>query len=810
MGRSPASSCLRIIACAGGDDAAAEPTANVIENKSSGDKRGWSFRKKSGKQRGLISSIVTETTPPSRTRETLESALLKSPSPDNNVVSEKQTFSVQSGDEKKSQLPVTYVAEPVDEKKTQSAEDKTTELSVPCLEEQADHRTELPVVVESKGTETEEDDLVGTDLQAKLDGPNAADASVIEKGIASGAEVAGKAEAEASETDDVIIIGKESDEEVDDSVIIFIQAAIRGFLARRELLRRKKVVKLQAAVRGHLVRNQAMGSLRCVQAIVKMQTLVRARHSTKDGSRVSAISDKAETNAAAQKLLENKFAKHLMESTPKTKPITIKCDPTKPSSAWNWLERWMSVSKPEKSSKADLATEEQHLEETQNVKVSSQADSALETETETGFSSVEASKVVTQHVELSETEKMSQYDSIEASAEVDHDLIQTHPIAAKDTDSLLEEAEYVDEQPKHSLKRKASNPSFIAAQSKFEELTSSAGSNKAITVSSKDGGLGEEGKTEIDSSEANTTNSRKEQSLEDVSPAELSGSECGTELSVTSSLDSVDKKSDVEGADPKVEAKLLENGTLKIDQAELIEIDVKDVTPLGAVENPKEKVEDVKDEVEISATQHESVINTPDSKKRRAGDESGPQALTPMSITESQATPASQASSSVKARKGKSEKSGSSQKRKVSKKITSSPKQEAGTGEANNTTEQEEGKEQKSGRRTSFGYDQEARESSGGKNSLPRFMQPTQSAKAKVQEHNSPRSSPDLQERDVSIKKRHSLPVGANGKQGSSPRIQRSASQAQPGTKGNRISPLPIIENGRDEAGWSEIGKENS
>lgn len=60
--------------------------------------------------------------------------------------------------------------------------------------------------------------------------------------------------------------------------------------ARKELLRRKKVVKLQAAVRGHLVRNQAMGSLRCVQAIVKMQTLVRARHSTKDGSHASAIS----------------------------------------------------------------------------------------------------------------------------------------------------------------------------------------------------------------------------------------------------------------------------------------------------------------------------------------------------------------------------------------------------------------------------------------------------------------------------------------------------------------------------------------
>ncbi|KAJ4916221.1 Protein IQ-DOMAIN 32 [Raphanus sativus] len=743
MGRSPASSCLRIIACAGGDDDATEPTAN---KSSGGDKRGWSFRKRSGKQRGLITSVVSDTTPPSRTRETLESALLNSPSPDSSVSSEKRSFSVDVDDDKKkkekSQLPVvTYVAEPVDEKKT-----------------------ELPLLVESKGTETEEDDLIGTELEAKLEVANAAAAdatTLIEN------DTTPQVEPEASE----------KAEEVDDSVIIIIQAAIRGFLARRELLRRKKVVKLQAAVRGHLVRNQAMGSLRCVQAIVKMQTLVRARHSTRDGSRVSAISDKAETNAATQKLLENKFAKHLMESTPKTKPISIKCDPTKPSSAWSWLERWMSVSNPDKTSKPDMATEERQLEGTNNVKESSQVDVALETEAEaeTGLSSYEASKVAAPPVELSETKKTSQYDSPqEASAEVDHDLIQSHPLAAKDPEALLEEDEYVDEQPKPTLKRKASNPSFIAAQSKFEELTASTGSSKAMALSSsKDGVLGEEGKTDVYSSEANTTDTKKDQSLEDVT---LSGSECGTELSVTSSLDSLDKKSDTEGADSKAESKLLENGgTPKTDQAELIEIDVKAETPL---DDRKE------DEVEVSVTQHESVVSTPDSKKRPAEDGSGLQALTPMSITESQATPASQASSSVKARKEKSGKSGSSQKRKVSKKITSTPKQETGNGEGGkNTREQEEGKEQRSGRRNSFGNDQEARESSGGKNSLPRFMQPTQSAKLKVQEHNSPRSSPDLQERDVSIKKRHSLPVGANGKQGSSPRIQRSASQAQPGTK---------------------------
>lgn len=47
--------------------------------------------------------------------------------------------------------------------------------------------------------------------------------------------------------------------------------------AQRELLKLKNVVKVQAAVRGFLVRRHAVGTLRCAQAIVKMQAIVRAR-----------------------------------------------------------------------------------------------------------------------------------------------------------------------------------------------------------------------------------------------------------------------------------------------------------------------------------------------------------------------------------------------------------------------------------------------------------------------------------------------------------------------------------------------------
>ena len=55
--------------------------------------------------------------------------------------------------------------------------------------------------------------------------------------------------------------------------------------AQKELGKLKNLVKLQAAVRGHLVRRHAVGTLRCVQAIVKMQVLVRSCQS-QEGSYV--------------------------------------------------------------------------------------------------------------------------------------------------------------------------------------------------------------------------------------------------------------------------------------------------------------------------------------------------------------------------------------------------------------------------------------------------------------------------------------------------------------------------------------------
>ncbi|KAE9458606.1 hypothetical protein C3L33_09472, partial [Rhododendron williamsianum] len=286
----------------------------------------------------------------------------------------------------------------------------------------------------------------------------------------------------------------------DESVIVVIQASIRGFLAQKEMVKLKNVVKLQAAVRGHLVRRHAVGTLRCVQAIIKLQALVRARrarllsegsctegvldgghgkdkHSSQLLEKGNSVTKPMETYISIEKLLSNKFAHQLLESTPRTKRIHIKCDPSRSDSAWKWLERWMSVSsmEVEQPQKPEAAVEQQDQDK------------------ETGF-------------------------------------------AAEDCSLKRFAPEQVETEGKKFAfgTRKATNPAFIAVQSKFEELSSSATSVRSTNSNNKDVAV----ESYSDSISSTREVGPEENSVLHNLAVKVGRSESGTELSISSTLDS--------------------------------------------------------------------------------------------------------------------------------------------------------------------------------------------------------------------------------------------------------------------------------
>lgn len=432
-------------------------------------------------------------------------------------------------------------------------------------------------------------------------------------------------------------------------------------------------------------------------------------------------------------------------------------------------------------------------------------------------------------MELSEPENNGTSDVNKISIETDShqsQIVQSDAPSQQELKSLSNKPEMESELPKRSMKRfasedletegkkfvfgsrKASNPAFVVAHSKFEELSSSANSGKSISSQHQD--VSVDSNANNISSGADSLTRTKNLSIGEnsVSRIQYGGSECGTELSISSTLDSPDryeagntehehsaKVSENEICDPKS----LNNPDVKASDASTIPT----CDASHSIVGQPEKVDDVRNEsvnslvVIDAAAQQKPDNSAPDFHKEpdlqtghqmyrsyRSSPEASPRSH--ITVPESQGTPSSQVS--VKAKNNRSDKSGSYRKRKplsASKGSPSNPSQNSG---ARSSTEQLP-KDQKNGkRRSSFGssrtdnIDQEPGDNSSS-SSLPHFMQATESARAKIQANNSPRSSPDVQDRDTYIKKRHSLPV-ANGRHGS-PRIQRSLSQAQQGAKGN-------------------------
>ncbi|KAJ8568306.1 hypothetical protein K7X08_027839 [Anisodus acutangulus] len=74
---------------------------------------------------------------------------------------------------------------------------------------------------------------------------------------------------------------------------VLIQTAFRGYLARRALIALKGIVKLQALIRGQNVRKQAKMTLKCMQALLRVQARVREQRArlSHDGNRRSMFAE---------------------------------------------------------------------------------------------------------------------------------------------------------------------------------------------------------------------------------------------------------------------------------------------------------------------------------------------------------------------------------------------------------------------------------------------------------------------------------------------------------------------------------------
>ncbi|KAM1387903.1 hypothetical protein ACFX2I_016090 [Malus domestica] len=781
MGKS--TSCFNIITC--GKDSADNDDLEAPESKSSSDKRGWSFGKRSARHRVLSNTVIRET-PTSGHKEIPESAALNFQPPASTTVPEK--ISVIHCTDEKPQL-VTPENPKVSETEHKVSQ---TEPKVPETE---------PKVPET--------------------------------------------EPKVSNTENVAEDESAVECKPDESDVIFVQTASGGLLAQKSFVELENVVKLQAAVRGHLVRRHAVGTLRCVQALVKMQALIRARHARQEIDHNSKISEKEKsgaksniTHTSIEKLLRNSFARQLLESSPKTKPLHVKCDSSKPGSTWQWMERWTSLSSPStvdiaESEKAVPAMEKQVRKEEisespgeskiQDEEItesnSSITESIVPSESEENLITYDADNLNFQashsNIEQSQLQNISISDVKEITEEINNlpnQSVQSNADSQAELKSISGKPVTETEQPKRSMKRlasedletdgkksvfgsrKVSNPAFIAAQSKFEVLSSTANSGRSISPSHQDDAVSELQRNAFSS--AVDTEIRKELNgaenrVTHVSSVQVGGSECGTEISISSTLDSPDR-SDVGATEH-------EHGP-KANSTENADVQAKDL-PTIPVSNLSDPVLDQPEKVVNGAIENSVVaVDSPQTEsqperttsdlQREQDTEAGIEAYASspegsprshLTVPESQGTPSSLVS--VKAKRSKADKSGSNQKRKsasAGKKSPSNPNHDSGSS-----------KDQKNGkRRNSFGsakpaadnIDQEPRDSSSN-SSIPHFMQATESARAKLQANLSPRSSPDMQDRDIYVKKRHSLP-GTNGRQGS-PRIQRSMSQAQPGAKTN-------------------------
>ncbi|XP_066344739.1 protein IQ-DOMAIN 32-like [Miscanthus floridulus] len=648
-----------------------------------------------------------------------------------------------------------------------------------------------------------------------------------------------------------LVEGSSADPEEDhlESAATNLQPGSGTCIAREELLNQKDLVKLQAVIRGHLVRKQASESLQCLLAIIKIQGLIRAHQAQHSPGKIQ----ESIVHSSGEKLLRNGFALKLMDNTSTSKSIHIKCDPSESDVTWEWMERWTALIPPitvehlpeheENSELMGGTVTEQVTEHSQCDEDIVQLDSDLsfpklvaddvkETAEISDSSALEAPasvpdespKMEMEHdpeSELIETTNVDAEQVTDQKAENDVDeplmsldqqytqadaLRDPCPLPGKfessneDSSDAYNSEQTLEMEGKRFVARKSCNPAFAAAQLKFEELST----NSTVSRSSSSSHLDGASKSRVHTPSSQEDSSSKqdgtgilESSVGHDTKMIVAASECGTEISISSTLDSPDR-SEGDGGEIVMEIGALENRNYVTGKADkdsnIVHSEVKNAPEVEA--QPQKEVEQNGHvpALEIEAQPQKELVQGPhvepempdlhERLEKSVASYATPEG-TPMSrttIPESHGTPSSEVSVNTKKSRSKKPKSH------ASKRSLASPGSESvGRSSTDNfSKESRHAKRENSSKAAKSDHiDQEPRMSNSNSNSnpLPSYMQFTESARAKA---SSPKMSPDVQ--DSNPRKRHSLPM-TDGKHDSSPRMQRSSSQAQQNVKSNGPAP---------------------